>query len=128
MDAQALLSEFLGSEAGAQAMSSLAAQGMNPASAQDVIGHAIGEAHSHVEEQAGILGNHPGKSFFAAFATGLIQGDGLWGSVKDGFEGVLGGRIAGAVADRAGLDSNTATTVAAALTPLVASFLKNKLN
>ncbi|CAM3654487.1 hypothetical protein [Roseateles saccharophilus] len=128
MDAQQLLSEFLSTEHGAQAMQALTAQGYSDADAQQLLGHATEAAQAHVEEQhAGLMGSHPGKSFFAAFAAGLVQGDGFFKSLEDGGEGVISARIAEAVANKAGVDSSAASTIAAAATPFLVSFLKSKL-
>ena len=56
-----------------------------------------------------------------------MKGDGLVGALEDGAEGLLTGRITEALASRAGLDPAMASTIAAAATPFVASFLKNTL-
>ena len=128
MDAQQLVSEFLASDHGAQAAQALAAQGIAPADAQQMLAQAAEAAHGHVEEQsAGLLGDHPGKSFFAAFAAGLVRGDGVMKSLGEGGEGVIGGRIAESLAARAGVDPSVASTVAAAATPFIVGFLKQKL-
>jgi len=128
MDAQQLVSEFLASEHGAQATQALAAQGVSADDAQQLLGHAASAAYDHVEEQnAGIMGEHPGKSFFSAFAAGLVHGDGFFKSLVDGGEGVMTGRIAEAMAARAGIDPSTASSLAAAATPFVVSFLKQRL-
>ncbi|CAG9189259.1 hypothetical protein BCAR13_10151 [Paraburkholderia caribensis] len=75
MDMQELVSEFLASEHGSQATQALADQGINADDAQQMLGQVAETAHAHVEEQgAGLLGEHPGKSFFAAFAAGLVKG------------------------------------------------------
>jgi len=74
-----------------------------------------------------MMGDHAGKSFFSAFASGLVRGDGFFKSLLDGGEGVVVGRVAEALAERAGLDPSTAASIAAAATPYVAAFLKQKL-
>jgi len=128
MDAQALLQEFLSSSHGQQASQALAAQGVSPEDAQTYLAHAAEAAHSHVTEQSsGMMGAHAGRNFFAAFASGLVRGDGVWGSLKDGLEGTLSGRITESIAAKAGIDPSVASGVAAALTPYLAGFLKNKL-
>jgi hypothetical protein len=128
MDTQALLSEFLSTEHGAQALQALTSQGYSDADAQQMLGHATEAAQSHVEEQhAGLMGSHPGKSFFAAFAAGLVKGDGFFKSLEDGGEGLIAARVAEAVAAKAGVDSSAASTIAAAATPYLVAFLKNKL-
>jgi hypothetical protein len=129
MDIQSLVGEFLTSEHGQGAASALAAQGVSADDAQTFLTHAAtaGAEHAEAQGSAGLLGEHAGKSFFAAFAAGLVKGDGVLGSLEDGAEGVLVGRITEALASRAGLDSSTASAVAAAATPFVAAFLKSKL-
>jgi len=127
MDAQQLVSEFLASEHGAQAMQALGAQGLNEADAQQLLGHATEAVHAHAEEQSpGLMGEHAGKSFFAGLAAGLLRGDGFFKSIVDGGEGVVSGRVAESLAARAGLDPSTASTVAAAATPYILGFLKQR--
>ena len=60
-------------------------------------------------------------------AAGLVRGDGFFKSLTDGGEGVISGRVAESLAARAGLDPSTASTIAAAATPYVVAFLKQKL-
>ncbi|SAL85232.1 hypothetical protein AWB74_07222 [Caballeronia arvi] len=128
MDMQQLVSEFLSSEHGAQATQALTDQGFSQEDSQQMLGAAAETAHAHAEEQnAGLLGNHPGKSFFAAFAAGLVRGDGFLKSMEEGGEGVLTGRVAESIAARMGIDPATASTVAAAATPYVVAFLREKL-
>ncbi|MEX3933383.1 hypothetical protein AB4Y32_16520 [Paraburkholderia phymatum] len=128
MDVQQLVSEFLASEHGNQAAQALADQGVSPDDAQQMLGQVAETAHAHVEEQsAGLLGEHPGKSFFAAFAAGLVRGDGFFKSIEEGGEGILTGRVAESLAQKMGIDPAVASTVAAAATPYVVAFLKEKL-
>ncbi|MEX3960024.1 hypothetical protein B0G57_11987 [Trinickia symbiotica] len=128
MDAQQLISEFLSSEHGSQATQALTAQGINADDAQQMLSQAAETAHAHVEEQSGgLMGEHAGKSFFAAFAAGLVRGDGVFKSLMEGGEGVLTGRVAESLAERMGIDPSTASTVAAAATPYLVAFLKERL-
>ncbi|KNH06731.1 hypothetical protein BRCH_04112c [Candidatus Burkholderia brachyanthoides] len=123
MDAQQPVSEFLSSEHGAQAQQALADQGFSPEDSQQMLGTAAKTAHAHAEEQSeDLLGNHPGKSFFAAFAAGLVRGDGFMKSMEEGGEGIIAGRIAESTATRMGMGPGTASTVVAA-TPYVISFI-----
>ena len=122
MDAQQLVSEFLASDHGAQAMEALRAQGVDDAAAQQLLGHAAEAAHAQAQE------HHGGRNFFAAFAAGLVRGDGLLGSLVDGGEGLLTGRVAESMAARAGVDGSTASMRAAAATPFLVGFLKQKLS
>jgi hypothetical protein len=129
-DHAASIADFGASAHGQGALDALAQQGIVGQDADNVIQHAAAAAHAHVEEHAqstGILGAHPGKSFFAAFAAGILKGDGVFGSIADGAEGVISGRIAEAIATKAGIDSSMASTAAAAVTPFLVSFLKGKL-
>jgi len=128
MDAQQLISEFVASEHGAQAVQALGAQGVSEADAQQFLSHAAGAAYTHVDEQhSGLMGEHAGRSFFSAFAAGLVRGDGFFKSLVDGGEGVISGRVAESLAARAGLDPSAASTIAAAATPYIVAFLKQKL-
>ncbi|MDR5855392.1 hypothetical protein P9239_06905 [Caballeronia sp. LZ062] len=128
MDVQQLVSEFLSSSHGVQATQALTDQGFSPEDSQQMLSTAAETAHTHAEEQSqGLLGDHPGKSFFAAFAAGLVRGDGFFKSLADGGEGVLTGRIAESIGARMGLDPGTASAVAAAATPYVISFLRERL-
>ncbi|MBA5636140.1 hypothetical protein H3H37_03650 [Duganella sp. LX20W] len=127
MDAQQLFSEFLASDHGAQASQALAAQGISADDAQQMLSHAVDVTHAHVEEQAGASVEHTGRNFFAAFAAGLVRGDGFFHSLVEGGEGILTGKVTAALAERMGIDPSTASTVAAAATPYIAAFLKEKL-
>ncbi|CAG2127345.1 hypothetical protein LMG31506_00451 [Cupriavidus yeoncheonensis] len=128
MDVQQLVTEFLASEHGGQAAQALADQGIGADDAQQMLSHAAEAAHDHVEEQGGgLMGEHAGKSFFAAFAAGLVHGDGFFQSLKEGGEGILTGRVAESLAGKMGIDPATASTLAAAATPYLVAFLKEKL-
>lgn len=128
MDAQQLVSEFLASEHGDQAAQALAAQGVSADDAQQMLAQAAQTVHAHADEQGGgVLGDNPGKSFLAGFAAGLVRGDGFFKSLEEGGEGILTGRVAEAIGARMGIDPATASTLAAAATPYVVSFLKERL-
>lgn len=128
MDAQQLVSEFLASNHGEQALAALGAQGIAQDDAVQLLGQAADAAHGHLDSQPeGLLGAHAGKSFFAAFAGGLMHGDGFLKSLVDGGEGMLSGRVAESLAARAGIDASTASTVAAAATPYLVGFLKQRM-
>ena len=129
MNPQQLVSEFLSSTQGTQATNALSAQGISQADSQQLLSQAATAAHEHVEEQSpGLLGDHAGKSFFTALAAGLVHGDGFFKSLVDGGEGVMTGRVAESLAVRAGLDPSKASMVAAAATPYLVSFLKQKFS
>jgi hypothetical protein len=129
MDVQQLASEFLASEHGNLATQALAAQGVSADDTQQMLSQVAETAHGHVEEQSsgGFMGDHAGKSFFASFASGLVRGDGFLNSLVEGGEGILTGRVAEELASKMGVDPSTASTIAAAATPYVVAFLKEKL-
>jgi hypothetical protein len=128
MDAQALLQEFIGSQAGQDAAAALSAQGLSADQVSQALEHGVTAAHAHVQEQgAGMLGDHMGRNIFAAFAGGLLKGDGLFGSIKDGLEGGVTGRLAEALSSKMGLPPSTISGVTAAMTPFLTSFIGKKL-
>jgi len=129
MDIQQLASEFLASEHGNLATQALGAQGISADDAQKMLSQVAETAHGHVEEQnsGGLLGEHAGKSFFASFASGLVRGDGFFNSLVEGGEGILTGKVAESLAEKMGVDPSTASTIAAAATPYVVAFLKERL-
>ena len=106
-----LIQKFLGSSHGQQAKQSLLDQGFSDDEATSYLSHAAQAGADHVHEHAeshGLLGDHPGRNFFAAFAAGIVKGDGVFASLGDGFEGVLTGRITEAICNKTGIDSNVA--------------------
>lgn len=128
MDAQALFSEFMASTHGQNAAAALTDQGISPDDANQYLAHAAEAMHDHINDQgAGLLGAHIGRNFFAALAAGLVKGDGLLGSIKDGLEGALSGRLVELLGSRLGIDSSTASGIAAAVTPFLVSFVHEKL-
>lgn len=122
MDAQQMVADFLASEHGAQALQALRDQGVDDTAAREMLGGAAEAAHNQVQE------HHGGRNFFAAFAAGLVRGDGFLKSLVDGGEGMLAGRVAESMAGRAGVDGSTASMLAAAATPFLVNYLKQKLS
>lgn len=125
------IQSFLGSPEGAQAATDLAIAGVPGDQIQSVLTHAIRAGIEHIEADAsngGLLGEHPGLSFFAAFASGLVQGDGVVGSLEDGALGVVIGRITEAITSSVGLDSGLVDAAAAAAAPNVMRYLKRHFN
>ena len=130
MSVEQLVQSFLSSEHGQQAMAALQEKGINPGDAQGYLTHAATAVASHAESHAeshGILGDHPGRSFFAAFASGLVKGDGVISSLEDGAAGVVTARVVEALCEKAGVDTATAEVVAAAATPYAMSYIKSHL-
>jgi hypothetical protein len=131
MDIASLVKNFLGSEHGEAAKASLGEQGFGDDQVNDILHHSVHAGATHVEEHhqtgGGFLGQHAGLSFFAAFASGIIKGDGVVGALEDGVAGVVVGRIAEALQEKMGLDSSAANAAAAATAPYVMAFLKQHL-
>jgi hypothetical protein len=131
MDIESIAQEFGGSDEGQQAAAALSQAGIDDSQVQDILGHAARAGAEHVEashkDNGGILGNHAGMGFFAAFASGVIKGDGFMGSLEDGAAGVVIARITEALTARMGLDSTLADTAAAATAPYVMAFLKRRI-
>jgi len=131
MDIANLVQSFLRSQHGQAAGAALTQQGFSGQQAQEILGHSARAGAAHVEQHhqdsGGILGEHAGLSFFAAFASGLIRGDGVVGALEDGVGGVVVGRIAEVLMSQMGLDSTVAHAAAAATAPYVMSFLKQHL-
>ena len=132
MNIESLVQKFLNSVHGQSAASALSAQGIDDSQVQDALSHAARAGVAHVEQahkdNGGFLGEHAGMSFFAAFASGIVKGDGVMGSLEDGAAGVVIGRITEALQAKMGWDSATADAAAAATAPYVTSFLKEELN
>ncbi len=131
MDIASLVENFLGSPHGQQAAAALTQQGFSGDQVQQILAQAAQAGGAHVEQahkdNGGLLGEHAGMSFFAAFASGLVKGDGIMGSLEDGTGGVIIGRITEALTAQLGMDSGTADAAAAATAPYVMSFLKQTL-
>ncbi len=132
MEIQDMISSFLNSSHGQGAVDALGANhGIEPAQAQEILGHATTAAAAHVNEHhesKGLFGDHMGRNFFAAFTAGIVKGDGLLGALEDGALGAVTGRITEALVDQMGMDSSAASAIAATATPYIASFLKEKFN
>jgi hypothetical protein len=131
MDIASLVESFMGSAHGQGAAAALSQQGYSDDQVQEMLGHAARAGVAHVEQahrdSGGLLGQHAGMSFFAAFASGIIKGDGIMGSLEDGVSGVVVGRIAEALTAQMGIDSGAADAAAAAAAPYVVSFLREHL-
>ncbi len=133
-----LLQQFTGSTQHAQANTALAQQGFNPSQISDIFSHALPAATSALGAQtadqaqppAGLLdifGSHSGGSFLTGMLAGLVKGDGIGGSIKDGMAAMVTGRIAEALAPKLGIDAQTASRIAAAVTPFITQFVQEKL-
>ena len=131
MDLSSLLGRFLESAHGRNAAAALSSQGFDDHATNQILGHSLSAGAAHVEQAhqsgGGLLGRHAGTSFFAAFASGLVHGDGLRGSLEDGVVGVVEGRIVALLTAHMGVDSATADAAAAATAPYVLAFLREHL-
>ena len=128
MDNSSLLGSFIGSSHGQNAASALSAQGFGGDEVRQILNHSFSAGAAHVEQAHNNGGGHGGMSFFAAFASGLIKGDGVFGSLEDGAVGVIEGRIVALLTARMGMDSAVANTAAAATAPYVLAFLREHLH
>jgi hypothetical protein len=130
MDTQQIIHSFLHSSEGRQAEQALANTGIEQSKISQILHHSIRAGIEHIEKDAsegGILGKHAGMSFFAAFASGLLKGDGVMGSLEDGAGGVVVGRIAEAITASVDIDSSLVDAAAAATAPYVMAYLKKHL-
>lgn len=133
-----LLSMFHQSPQGQNAFGALSQQGWSPEQSQQILGAAMPAAanamhmatQGHPEPAVGlfnIFGGHAGSEFLLGAVAGVLRGDGLFGGVKDGFMGMLGGHIAEVIAQRTGMNPQMAGQVAAALTPFLAHYVHERL-
>jgi hypothetical protein len=131
MDLSPLLNRFLESPQGQGAASALSDMGYGDNDVQKILHHSISAGAEHVEQahkdSGGLFGHHAGMSFFAAFASGLIKGDGVFRSIEDGAVGVIEGKIVGLLTAHMGIDSAAADAAAAATAPYVLAFLREHL-
>ena len=131
MDIGSLVQSFMGSPHGQQAAAALTQQGFDPGQVNQILWQATSAGAQQVEQRhrdnGGLLGEHAGLSFFAAFASGLVRGDGVMGALEDGAAGVVVGRIAEALTARLGMNSGMADAAAAATAPYVVGFLRQHL-
>jgi hypothetical protein len=125
MDISSLLTTFLASPHGQQAASALQAQGFNPNDVQQILNHSVSAGQEHVDAAA--PPHHTGLSFLSAFASGLVKGDGVFGSLEDGAAGVIETRIVAKLTGNMGMNSAAASAAAAAAAPYVLSFLREHL-
>lgn len=136
MDVQSLITGFLASSQGQSAVAALGNHGIAGGDAEAALGHATQAVATHVSDQhpkpeegllGSLLGDHAGRNFLAGLAAGLAKGDGLVGALEDGAMGVVTGRVTEALVEKAGMDGGMASTIAAAATPYITSYLKEKL-
>lgn len=136
---QELLSGFLTSEQGTNALSALQSRGYSADDAAALLNHAVPAAVESMHQQTeghenpglglfNIFGGHAGREFLLGAVAGLLRGDGVIGSLEDGGMGLIGGHIAEVVAERAGLDPTVAGEVAAVITPFIVHYAHDKLS
>lgn len=89
------------------------------------------QTEGHAEPAVGlfnIFGGHAGGSFLTGMLAGLVKGDGFGGSIKDGMLSMMTGHIADVLAPRLGVDAQTASRIAAAITPFISQFAHDRLS
>ena len=135
-----MLGSFLGSEQGRGAAQALQQKGVPQGQIQQILQAALPAAASSLEQQGSkampnapalgafdALGGHPAQSFLIAAATSMLRGEGMSGALRDGAIGIVGGRIGEALAARLNMDPQTASGIAAAITPFVVSYAQDRL-
>jgi uncharacterized membrane protein YeaQ/YmgE (transglycosylase-associated protein family) len=133
-----MLSGFMNSQQGRDALTALQKQGIPAGEAQNLLNHAVpAAAESMKQATAGqsdpavglfnIFGGHSGRSFLEGMVAGLVRGDGLVGSLEDGGMGMIGGHVAEVIAQRTGMDSSRASMIASVATPFIVHYIHTKL-
>jgi hypothetical protein len=136
---QELLSGFLSSEHGANALGALQKQGYSGDDAQNLLTtalpHAATAMHeqtaSHADPAAGmfsLFGGHAGRDFLLGAVAGLMRGDGFTAALGDGAMGAIGGRIAEGLASSLGLDPSVAAGLASTITPFIVHYAHDHLS
>lgn len=134
-----MMNGFVTSPEGQQAQKVLASKGFSVDQVKQIMHHVTQAAsgslhqqtHGHAEPAVGLLnvfGGHAGREFLMGAVAGLIKGDGLVGSLKDGGMGMLTGHIAEWLAPRLNVDPEVAGGIAAAVTPFVGQYVHNHLS
>ena len=129
-----MMSGFLASQQGQQAMQALTQKGFQPQQVQQILQHAVPAATASMSKQTAghaqpavglfnIFGGHAGREFLLGAVTGLLSGDGVFGAIKDGGMSMLAGHMAEYLAPKLGIDSGTAGSIAAVLTPFIAHYV-----
>ncbi len=129
---------FLGSSQGQGAMQALMGQGFDPQQAQTLLGHATDAATQSLQNQTAgaqqpqvglfnIFGGHAGREALLGAVSGMMRGDGFFGSLEDGALGVLVGHIGEYIGSRMGMDPAQAGQIAALLTPYIGSYVHEHL-
>lgn len=135
---QELLSGFLTSQQGADALTALQSKGYGADDASALLNHAVPAAVEAMHQQTAgqenpglslfnIFGGHAGREFLLGAVAGLLRGDGFVGSLEDGGMGMIGGHIAEVIAERAGVDPTAAGEIAAVVTPFIVHYAHEKL-
>ncbi len=135
-----MLGSFLGSEQGRGAAQALQQKGVPEGQIQQILQAALPAAASSLEQQGSkampsapalgafdALGGHPAQSFLIAAATSMLRGEGVSGALRDGAIGIVGGRIGEALASRLNMDPQTASGIAAAITPFIVGYAQDRL-
>lgn len=136
---QDLLSGFLASSQGQNALSALQSKGYSPEDATGFLEHGVAAAAESMETQGAahtqpeigifnLFGGHAGREFLAGAVAGIMRGDGIVGSLEDGGMGLIAGHVAEVIASRTSIDAGTAGTIAAVVTPFIVHYAHDKLS
>jgi hypothetical protein len=135
---ESLVGSFLSSAHGQGAAQALAENGVAPDMAQSLLGQALPAVGNILHPAAagssggggllgGLLGGHEGSNFLMGAVGGLLGGHGLTGALEDGALSAVSGRVAQIAAEHLGVNPDMASRIAAAATPFLVSFVKEKL-
>ena len=136
---QELLSGFLASDQGKNALSALQEKGYSEADATTYLEHGVAGAAESMETQGAgnaqptvgifdLFGGHAGREFLAGAVAGIMRGDGVVASLEDGGIGLIAGHVAEVIASRTSLDAGTAGTIASVVTPFIVHYAHEKLS
>lgn len=136
---QELLSEFVSSPQGQNALSALQEKGYSAEDATSFLEHGVSAAAETMEGQSAgqaqpeigifdLFGGHAGREFLAGAVAGIMRGEGVLGALEDGGIGLISGHVAEVIASRAGIDPATAGTIAAVVTPFIVHYAHEKLS
>ena len=129
-----MMSGFVSSPQGQQAVQALVSKGFSPQQVQQILTHAVPAASQSLQRQTqghaqpavglfNLFGGHAGREFLLGAVTGLLSGDGVFGAIKDGGMSMLAGHMAEYLAPKLGIDSGTAGSIAAVLTPFIGHYV-----
>lgn len=134
-----MLSGFINSAQGQNALAALQKHGIGLTEAKNVLANAVPAAAAamknatagHQDPAVGLFdlfGGHAGRSFLEGMVAGLVRGDGVVGALEDGGMGLVGGHIAEVLAQKMNINSGRASMIASVATPFIVHYIHGKLS